>query len=210
MKVSEIADTVEYLELKTPKDIIIAHIMDIIPVDDELIIYLRDGLYKFTQKGEYIKTIGRSGQGPGEYSLIYSIAVDLNKKEIIIADGGQVLFYDLDGNFLRCGKWGSFFRIGIPDSILWVSELAHRRIKYIAFALNNKGDTIVSMPNPQYGMKSLDEGMGVSFSRYSKMFYRYKASLYLKGKEQNDTIFQLSGKNKIPYTSLYGKIQIAP
>lgn len=202
MKVSEIADTVEYLELKTPKDIIITRIMDIIPVDDELIIYSRDGLYKFTKKGEYIKTIGRSGQGPGEYSWIRSIAVDLSKKEIIIADGGQVLFYDLDGNFLRSGKWGSFFRIGISDSILWVSELAHRTIKHIAFAVNSKGDTIASMLNPQYGMKSLDEGMGVSFSRYSKMFYSYKGSLYLKGKEQNDTIFQLSGKNRIPYAFL--------
>lgn len=202
MKISEIADTVEYLELKTPKDIIITRILNIIPVDDFLFIHSRGGVFKFTRKGEFVMQIGRSGQGPGEYTLVFGIEVDFIKKELILADSGKVLFYDLEGNFLRQEKWGSLFNIGLSDSVLWVSELAHRTIKYIAFALNNQGDTIASMPNPHYGMKSKDEGMGISLSRLLKMFYRYKGSLYLKGKEVNDTIFQLSGIKRTPYAFL--------
>lgn len=62
MKISDIADTVEYIELKTPKDLPITRVWDIIPVDDYWIIHTRDGVYKFTNKGEYIKTIGRRGK----------------------------------------------------------------------------------------------------------------------------------------------------
>ena len=61
IKLSEIADTIEYLELKTPEDLIITGIYKIIPVEDFLLIEARMVLYKFTQEGDYVCTIG--GQG---------------------------------------------------------------------------------------------------------------------------------------------------
>lgn len=200
MKISDIADTVEYLELKTPKDIIITRIRNIILIENFLIIHSRDGVFKFTKKGEFVTQIGHTGQGPREYTLIVGIDIDPIKKEIIMADvAAQVLFYDLDGNFLRREKWGLLFRIGLSDSILWVSELATQEDRYIAFALNQKGDTIASIPNPHYGMKSKDEGTGVALPAKLKSFYHYKGGLYLKGKEVNDTIYQLSGSKSTPY-----------
>lgn len=199
MKISEIADTVEYLELKTPEDIVITRIFDIIPVDDFLIIRSRDGVFKFTRNGNFVKKIGRSGQGPGEYTWISSMDVDLIKKEIIMADSEQVLYYDLEGNFLRKEKWGFLFRIALSDSILWVCSHSIHIYKYVAYALNSKGDTIASMPNPNYGMKSLNEGVRSSTPQLLRTFYRNKGSLYLKGVADNDTIFQLSGMNSIPY-----------
>lgn len=203
MRMSEIADTVEYLELKTPKDVIITRIWEIIPMGDFMILHTRDGVFKFTKKGDFIKKIGHSGQGPGEYTLILGVDIDPLKKVIIMADiSEQVLVYDLDGNFLRSEKWGFLHNIGLSDSALWVSELAIPTNKYIAFALNPKGDTIASISNPHYGMKSKDAGMGVSQAKYLKPFYRYKGSLYLKGKEVNDTIYQLSGADCMPYAFL--------
>ncbi|MDH6357675.1 6-bladed beta-propeller [Parabacteroides sp. PF5-9] len=202
LKISEIADTIEYLELKTPDDIIITHISDINQVDDFLIIESNHQAYKFTWDGEFVKKIGRNGQGPGEYSMIFNISSDPIKKEIILSDSGQLLFYDYDGNFLRRKKWGSLFNIAFSNSVLWVSEFANNTYKYIAFALNDMGDTIVSIPNPLYGIKSRDEGTGGSIAKGLKMFYRHNGSLYLKGKEVNDTIYQLSGINKTPYVTI--------
>jgi hypothetical protein len=202
MNLSEIADTLEYLELKTPEDIIITRIFNIIQLDDFFFILSRDGLFKFTRKGEYITTMGRKGQGPGEYNQVFDIEVDPVKREFIIADSEQTLFYDLDGKFLRREKTGTLFRIAVSDSILWAAGLAHRTMQFIAFALNPARDTIAAMPNPHYGMKSLDAGMGVSYSKFLKPFYRYKGGLYLKGKEMNDTIFRLSDEKRIPYVTL--------
>ena len=200
MKISDIADTVEYMELKTPKGLPISRVWDIIPVDDFWIIHALDDVYKFTNKGEYIKTIGRHGQGPGEFSMVYNIAVDYLRKEIIISDSGKTLFYDLDGNYLRTEKLGTLFRIGVSDSILWVSELGDYAYKYIAFALNYERDTIFSIPNPYYGVKPQDGGAGFHLASLYKPFYFHKDTLYLKGKEYNDTIYQLSGIKCKPYT----------
>lgn len=203
IRLSEIADTIEILELKTPKDTIITRIWDIIPTDEFLLVFSRDGVFKFTKDGDFVRKVGRDGQGPGEYTLALGTDIDLGKREIVISDIAQkVLFYDFDGNFLREEKWGYLFNIGCSDSVLWVSEFVNQTYKYTAFALNSKGDTIASIPNPHYGMKSKDRGTGGSMAKYLKPFYRYKGDLYLKGKEVNDTVYQISGKNHVPYAIL--------
>ena len=65
MKLSEIADTVEYLELKTPGDLIITRISEVIPIEDCWLVRSREGVVLFTGQGEFIRQIGRRGQGPG-------------------------------------------------------------------------------------------------------------------------------------------------
>ena len=62
MKISEIADTIEYLELKTPHDIVISRILNIVCGDNFWLIHTRQGIYKFTRTGEFVKQIGRQGQ----------------------------------------------------------------------------------------------------------------------------------------------------
>lgn len=199
---SEIADTLEYIELKTPADIIITRILDIVPYENFLIIHSRDGLFKFNKDGEFIKTLAKKGQGPGEYDMIFGIEVDPLKKELILADSEKTIYYDLEGNFLRNVKTGNLFCIAFTDTTLWATGLAHRTMEFMAVALNHRGDTIATMPNPYYGMKSMDAGMGVSYSKYWNPFYHYRGDLYLKGKEHNDTVFKLLGKERIPYIYL--------
>lgn len=140
MKISEIADTIEYLELKTPKD-------------------------------------------------------------IIHADMQQVLFYDLEGNFLRSAKINDyFFNIAFSDSVLWTCNLCLHIDKYMACALNREGDTIASMPNPNYGMESLNtDGFYFNSSTDLREFSRYNGALYMKTRASNDTVFQLSGSKWTPY-----------
>lgn len=202
MKISDIADTVEYIELKTSGDLFVVAVMNIIPVDNYWIIHSRDGIYKFTNKGEYIGTIGRYGQGPGEYSIIYNIDVDFINKEVVINASGQILFYDLDGNYLRMEKkTGVFSQIGVSDSTLWVCEASTNADKLSTFAMNSKRNIVDSIPNLFYEVKSQDDGMGFSSPQLYKPFYRYIDTLYLKGQGSNDTIYQLAGINRKPYVT---------
>lgn len=198
MKISEIADTVRYLELKTPKDIVITRIWDILPLDNALILYTRDGVFKFTKEGEYICQIGRTGQGPGEHTLVLGVDIDRSNKEIVVSDIGKLLYFDLDGNYLRMKK-GYFNWIGVSESIVWASDHAVPILENIAIAINNQGDTIATIPNPNYGKKSLNDGVRASTPVLHKPYYHYKDGLYMKGTSENDTIWQLSGENHQPH-----------
>lgn len=202
MKISDIADTVEYIELKTPKNLPITCVWDIIPVDDYWIIHTRDGVYKFTNKGEYLKTIGRRGQGPGEYETVFNIDVDPLKKEIVINLWAQLLYYNLEGDYLRTeAKKRRLHNIGVSNSILWGSEMLINTDEYMACAVDSNQNVIAFISNPFYGIKSQDGGAGFSSAKRLKVFYRYKDTLYLKGRTSNDTIYQLVGARHKPYVA---------
>lgn len=202
VKISDIADTVEYIELKTPKDLPITRVWDIIPVDDFWIIHTRDGVYKFTNKGEYIQTIGRRGQGPGEYGTVFNIDVNLLRKEIIINLSGQLLYYNLDGDYLRTeAKKRELYDIGISNSILWAAESLTNVDEYMACAIDSNQNVITFISSPFYGIESQDGGGGFSSPKRLKAFYRYKDTLYLKGRTANDTIYQLAGARHKPYVA---------
>ncbi len=104
MMLSEIADTLEYLELKSPKDVIVSRIWNIYLLDDFLYLHTTYGNFKFTRQGQFVTEIGRGGQGPGEYSMTHDIDIDPVRKEIVLSDSGQVLFYDLDGHIIEVAE----------------------------------------------------------------------------------------------------------
>ena len=58
LRLSEIADTIEYLELKTPDDLIITYVINVIPVEDFILVHCRDGLFKFKRNGDFVTRVG--------------------------------------------------------------------------------------------------------------------------------------------------------
>ncbi len=171
-----------------------------LPVDSFWIVHARDGVYKFTNKGEYIRTIGAVGQGPGEYSFVFNMDIDTDKQEMVLDDYGKLLYYDLEGNYLRTEKLSELFRIAVSESILWIITAACEIDKYIAYALNEQRDTVRAIPCPFWGMKI--KGLtGLHMAKVYKPFYRYKDTLYMKGKEVNDTIYRITGKKHEPYVT---------
>ena len=77
-----------------------------VAVDDEENIYILD--YKeahikvFDKNGEFIKTIGRKGQGPGEMGRPIFIQIT-PQEEVMVLDpvGRRLVFFSLDGKYLR-------------------------------------------------------------------------------------------------------------
>ena len=202
MFISEIADNVEYIELKTPDDIVITRIWNIIQVDEYLIINARYNNYLFHKNGQFIRQIGARGQGPGEYSISASIEVDRNRKEIVIADSHQFLFYDFEGNFLRNIKKENFIPyIGISDTMLWIGELvssANTKYKAVAISLQAGEDTLAYIHNSLYGIIKSDNTLYHGHPQVN-FFYHEKDLLYFKGDLSNDTIWRISGISAKPY-----------
>lgn len=201
MKISEIADTVEYIELKTPKEIVIARIFNIVPADNFWVIHTPDGIFKFTQEGEFIKQIGRQGQGPDEYLHILGVDINPERKEIVQADTQGILYYDYDGNFLRKVKINDyFFNIVYAHSTLWTCNLCMHIDKYMACAFSLEGDTLAAMSNPNYGIESLNtDGFYFTSSSELREFSKYKGELFMKTRSSRDTVYRLSGPKWEPY-----------
>jgi hypothetical protein len=88
-----------------------------IAVDNEERIYVLD--YKeaeikvFDRNGDYLKTIGRAGQGPGELASPYSICVT-EQGQIMIQDlnNHRILFFSLDGKYLRSISTAELIMVG--------------------------------------------------------------------------------------------------
>ena len=88
-----------------------------IAVDSEGRIYVLD--YKeaqikvFARNGDYLKTIGREGQGPGELASPYSICVT-EQDQIMIQDlnNHRMIFFSLDGKFLKSISTAELIMVG--------------------------------------------------------------------------------------------------
>ena len=200
MFVSEIADSVEYLELKTPDDIVITRIWEIIQFDDYLLIKARWDAYLFHKNGQFIRQIGARGQGPGEYNVAGSIDVDRKRKEIVIVDVRKFLFYDFEGNFLRSNKREGYApEIAFSDTMMWAGDvISSANTKYQAVAVSLQGDTLAYIHNSLYGINKSDHTLHSSHSQVI-FFYYEKDFLYFKGDMSNDTIWKISGVSAEPY-----------
>ena len=200
MHLSDIADTLIYLELKAPEDIVASRVWKVRWIDDRWIVHSIAGVMAFSEDGTYLTTYGRKGGGPGEYTMDNDFEVDTEKKEVIMLDSHQLIYYDLDGHYLRSTNCGEHIsKIGISHSVVWGCTLSHRTTRDRAVAFDAQGDSLTSIPNPFYMAPCIDAGMGVSTSKYWESFHTYQDMLYMKTKEDNDTLYQIQGEKAIPY-----------
>ena len=183
---SEIADTIEYIKLNTPKDIIITSICTIKIYDDNIFLTAKGQLYQFLLDGTFVRKIGRKGRGPGEYLAVSHFFIDTVKNEIGVSGVTALLFYSLDGTYLRQIK-PLFGAIEKSDTVLWLCRIDNGINKHKLFAFNEKGDTIGGVNNTEFYLYS---NFFVS-SKFTNPFYQFNDSLYFKGYENNDTIWEI-------------------
>jgi hypothetical protein len=75
-------------------------------VDEEGNFYILDeqagNIKVFDQNGDFVKTIGRKGQGPGEFGMPISLFLS-QQGHIIVNDMGQrkIQYFDMGGNYLK-------------------------------------------------------------------------------------------------------------
>jgi hypothetical protein len=159
-------------------------------------------IYQFFKNGRFIRQIGATGQGPGEYVMASDFFIDTFKNELVVADGvgGKLLFYSMDGVFLR-SLVHSIGRFALSDSIIWIARYPAEWERFQAFSINTERDTVAYISNHNYGKGTLNRG-GFQYmiaSRNLLPFYSYDSNLFFKGYEENDTVWNLSGNQAKPY-----------
>jgi hypothetical protein len=104
-------------------------------VDEEGHFYILDeqagNIKVFAQNGDFVKTIGRKGQGPGEFGMPISLFLS-QQNQIIVNDMGQrkIQYFDKEGNYLK--------EFSIADKFLFFGPM-----------VTSNGDLIVTYTIPQ-------------------------------------------------------------
>ena len=108
---------------------------------------------KFDKDGNFIKTWGKKGKGPGEFDLPHSLVFDA-KGLLYIADrnNARIQVFDADGNYIRESKHpgtpcGLFMA---PDQTIW---LAHGHTGQI-MTLDLNGNVLGMMAAPGRARRS--------------------------------------------------------
>lgn len=102
---SEIADSITYIKLgsmnASGEEKFLRDIRNVVFTDDNIVVNDFNTVLLFDKKGNFIRQIGRRGQGPGEYLWVHGTAVDGNNRKIYIGNETKAVVYDFDNNFIN-------------------------------------------------------------------------------------------------------------
>ncbi|RKQ43401.1 6-bladed beta-propeller protein [Roseivirga pacifica] len=100
---SKVVDSVFYLPLETSEEVLMGQIESLQVVDERIFVsdITSKSLFSFDMDGRLITKYSAVGEGPGEFSTINSFTINPERKEVVIAGAGKILFYDYEGEFLR-------------------------------------------------------------------------------------------------------------
>lgn len=115
------AKKIEYIPLETTNACLLGKEQSldaIYATETDLFIVDNNAIYRFGRDGKFKNTIGRKGQGPNEYTVLGSMAVDGDKQEVLIHDSGanKLFFFRYDGAFVREIKLSGISGLDFVDS----------------------------------------------------------------------------------------------
>lgn len=105
-KMSEVADSIQYIPLETTPACLVGQIDLLIPLDAALVVVDKEiarSVYLFGRDGHFLRQIGQRGEGPQEYASIEDVAIDRERGQVVLLDSGseRLLVYGLDGTFVQ-------------------------------------------------------------------------------------------------------------
>jgi len=178
-----------------------------IATDSQGNIYIVDGgnhrIQKFRSDGQFLQTIGRKGQGPGEFESPYDVWLD-PEENIYVSEGRKIQIFNKDGEFIRSVKLLNFVtEFGITDegNILACafgrSEEGQTRELILINSEGKKSETIISFPNPMRIVRRGDSAFGLTHDYSPDLIFcpiDEKSGIYGHSSEYRLFVFKSSGE----------------
>ncbi|MCJ7617681.1 MAG: 6-bladed beta-propeller [Desulfobacterales bacterium] len=169
-----------------------------IAVDDECNIYVLDlkesHIKVFDNEGIYQKTIGRRGQGPGEFQGPLGIQITAKNESLVNnLTSSRLIYYSLNGEFLREDQM-----TGIPRALLKMDS----NFDYICAYPKSEQIFKVALEKYDSSQKKLFSIAEVEIENYSA---RAKSIIFNITKE-NEIIWAITDKYEIMITDAVGNL----
>lgn len=103
VEISDEIKSIEYVPLELTDESLIAEILDLAVSDDYVFIYStrQDGILQFDRKGHFVRSVAKTGNGPGETAQIVSLSVDDENRLLCVSEFFSTSFYSFDGEFIK-------------------------------------------------------------------------------------------------------------
>jgi hypothetical protein len=211
VKLSELADVLEYIALETTPGLLLEEIKYLDISGDKIAVADKNVCLLFDSKGKFISQTGRYGNGPGEYTHISQIRIVNNS--ILIPDAGKdnIQFYNAEGEYLYSVKAPGEFSPSIhsrnfisdTDTTFFIRIPNRSGSEPYRIALFDKnGHVIQKYRNTSYFNRQKPV---FGTSDVSAQFYKLKDKIYYK-EMLNDTIWQIEDDNlRVGHVILMGK-----
>ncbi len=196
-QLSKIAKSITYIPLETNDSLLLKYIRKIIKVGDSYFVLSGNSIVRFNDEGMFLSKLERIGKGPGEYSGINDFDIDPTGRIIAISTWGKIMFYNLDGSFIKL----------IDCNVNYINFIDNKKLltyrnnmlggeKYSNLIMNIEGDTIAKFPNRfKFELKN----SSVNLPNWEFIHYRFGNNLFVS-EIQDDTLFKVTENNTLsPY-----------
>ena len=191
---SEIAGDITYIPLS--KDVLFGSIVSVELTDSLIFITPALGtLIVYDYNGNFIRSIGKRGRGPGEYKYANEFTLDRKNKTVYILSDQRLLKYSFNGDFLET--------IDLKIDIKIFSGIVYTNGKLALFEGINQGEG-------KYDWVVLDTLGNIIFEKFNAI-EKFPSDHYCCGNKQeafnntfyywnqiNDTIFKISDEKYEP------------
>lgn len=208
IKLSDIAESVEWIKLAADNAPFVGIISKIIRTDNYLIILgtesvgTKDRIHIFDINGKHIRTLGEFGKGPCEYMQISDISYDpLDKKILALSENNKYFIeFDIDGNcFENKIETKGAMNFCKDNECLYM----HRNSNALYFSNNTIFNQLVIYNTEDGTSKSMHRAPKIK-STYLNPFIENAVLLNLDETilyyiPLDDTIYQVNPNKEVPY-----------
>ena len=202
LNLSELVDNVEYVKLETTEECSFG-VARYLVTDHYIVVYGRytASVLLFSRQGKFLRSIGKKGQGPGEFYRVSNVIAFPEEDCLIIHDGGaaKIIKYTITGQFVQEQSFprteGRLSNISVlgPDRfalVFWRPEVETENFQVVQ--IRNKNFEIVDALDP-ISSKLVESSTGSN--RYS--FYIKDEIIHFR-KNYFDTLYVNRGDAFIP------------
>jgi len=184
-----------------------------ISVDEQRNIYILERgnhrIQKFNKDGNYLRTIGKEGQGPGEFERPYSLVLDKNSN-IYVSDRRKIHFFNPSGEFVKTiplsDQVNNFFVSSEGNIFGLMTQRIEKERTRLIVKMNSEGKilkNIVQLAEVTQVMRK-SENVTSTFS----ITHDYNYSLYFTFSDNNQIYYGDSSEYSFSRINLEGNVEL--
>lgn len=193
-----IVSAIDYVILEPTPNSLLSRIQLIVVTSKYIFPWDSHAIYQFDRSGKFIRKIGKSGKGPGEYQGVRDLVADESKGLLYILPNWtrNVLVYDFNGKYIRTINFpGSYDKVDIVEGKYLVFQSAVLEPSLLSTEiLDMNGKSIYKFNSRVFkNTKDMPFGRG-----WSNVTYTYNHNLFVK-ESRSDTVYRITSKGLIPH-----------